>query len=119
MKDFLDSHKFDAPTPLNSEGGYKNAAGEFSLKKSLERKVKSRKDLSQPRFSEDDATKRYYGDFSIESKRHVWDLLQHHPLFGKEGNIQMNRIHNNTRKVLKNDPLKLINNGGQVVYTKP
>lgn len=119
MKEFLDSHKFDAPTPLTSEGGYKNAAGSFSLKRSLERKVKSRKDLDQPKFSEDDAMKRYYGDFSIEAKRHAWDLLQHHPLFGDTGSIRMNRIHNNTAKVLKNDPLKLIENGGYTVYLHP
>jgi len=119
MKDFFDAQKPDTPTPLNSEGEYKNAAGSFSLKRSLERKTPSRKDLDQPHFSEDDAIKRYYGDFSIQSKRHVRDLLKKHPLFGDEGNMRMNRIDNNTREVLKNDPLKQVQNGGHIVYTKP
>lgn len=120
MEEFLNSQKPDTPTPLNSEGNvYNNAAGDFNTRRSLKRKEKSRKDLDQPKFSEDDAIRRYYGDFSVEAKRHAWDLLQHHPLFGDRKNIRMNRIENNTRKVLKNDPLKLIENGGHTVYTKP
>ena len=106
MKDFLEGHKTDSaapdtPTPLNSEGGYRNAAGSFDLKRELRRKVKSRAALDQPAFTEDDAITRYYGDFSIESKRHVWDLLQKHPRFGKKENgIQLNRTYNNTKDVI-------------------
>lgn len=120
MEEFLNSQKPDAPNPLSSEGNsYGNAAGDFNLTRGLKRKEKSRKDLDQPKFTEDDAMARYYGDFSVDSKRHVWDLLKHHPLFGDEGKMRMGRIENNTRKVLKNDPLKQIENGGHVVYTKP
>lgn len=90
----------DAATPLNSTGGYKNAAGDFNLVKNLIRKVKSRRDLDQPKFTEDDAQKRYYGDFSLESKRHVWDLLAKHPKFGQKGNVQLNRVENNTKDVI-------------------
>ena len=119
MKDFLDSNRPDASTPLTSEGGRETAAGGFPLERGQTRKVKSRKDLDQPKFTEDDATRRYYGDFSIEAKRHAWDLLQHHPLFGDKGKIRFNRIRNNTREVLKNDPLKQIENGGHVVFLNP
>jgi len=94
------SGKPDTPTPINSSGGYANAAGDFNLLKSLIRKVKSRRDLDQPKFTEDDAQKRYYGDFSIESKRHVWDLLAKHPEFDRKGQMQMNRIQNNTKDVI-------------------
>jgi hypothetical protein len=122
MDEFFKAQLPDTPTPLNSRGGYDNAAGDFNLKRSLTRKVKSRKDLDQPKrvdYSEDDAMKRYYGDFSLESKRHVWDLLRKHPLFGQEGAMRMNRIQNNTREVLPNDPLKLPQNGGFILYEKP
>ncbi len=94
------SKQQDAATPLNSVGGYKNATGDFNLLKNLIRKVKSRRDLDQPKFTEDDAQKRYYGDFSIESKRHVWDLLDKHPKFDRKGQMQMNRIQNNTKDVI-------------------
>jgi hypothetical protein len=118
--EFFSSNVPDAPTPISSAGNptqkYGNAAGEFNLKKSLERKVKSRKDLSQPAFSEDDAMKRYYGDFSIEAKRDVMDLLDSHPTFGKKGNMRMNRVGNNTREVMPNDPTKTVENGGHIVY---
>lgn len=116
MDEFFDSQKPDTPTPINSDGTYKNAAGDFNVKRSLQRKVKSREDLSQPKFSEDDAIKRYYGDFSIESKRHVYDLLKKHPMFSDESGIRLNRVQNNTREVLKNDPTKIVDNGGHIVY---
>ena len=104
MKDFF-SQEPDTATPLNSSGppaqGYRNAAGIFDLRRELERKKKSRGDLSQPAFTEDDAIDRYFGSFSIESKRHVWDLLEKHPKFGKKENgMQMNRIENNTKDVI-------------------
>lgn len=145
MDEFLDnSHNVpDTPTPISSAGSptqpYRNAAGEFNLKKELRRKVKSRKDLgrmtdeepdlpdvSQPEYDEgplntggtqkDNATDRWFGSFSIESKRAVWDLLSKHPKFGKKGPSQLNRVGNNTREVLLNDPTKIINNGGSVTY---
>lgn len=127
MKEFFSSNTQDAPTPINSAGtptqSYRNAAGEFNLDNTWgSRKVKSRKDLDQPKFQEgplstggdtdDDATKRYFGDFSIEAKRHVWDLLQQHPQFGDEGSVRMNRVGNNTREVLPNDPTITQENGG-------
>ena len=122
MDEFFASQSPDAPNPLSSKGGYSNAAGDFDIRRSLNRKVKSRADLDQPKrvdYSEDDAMKRYYGDFSLESKRHVWDLLQKHPRLGRDGKMQMNRIQNNTREVLPNDPLKLPQNGGFMLYDKP
>jgi hypothetical protein len=118
--EFLSSHTADAPTPLSSAGeptqGYKNAAGEFDLEKSLQRKVRSRKDQDISAFSEDDSIKRYYGDFSVESKRNARDLLRTHPEFGQKGQIRMNRIGNNTREVLPHDPTKTVENGGHIVY---
>lgn len=118
----------DLATPLNSQGGYGNAMGPFSLKQSLRRKVRSRKDLSQPKrteddpilnHGEDDSITRYYGDFSIESKRHVRDLLKKHPEFGDDGVIRKNRIRNNTTEVLTNDPIRIVTNGGYIVYKHP
>lgn len=125
----------DLATPISSHGGYGNAMGNFNLDRSLQRKVRSRKDLSQPKRVEDDgempffenfeppktdddAMSRYYGSFSIESKRHVWDLLKKHPEFGREGAIRLNRVRNNTAEVLPNDPVKNVTNGGFVVYEK-
>jgi hypothetical protein len=137
----------DLPTPISSQGGYGNAMGAFHLDRSLQRKVKSRKDLSQPKpkpervstdrdgeentdeempffeglgdyRTDDDAMSRYYGAFSVESKRHVWDLLKKHPEFGSESGVRLNRIRNNTTEVLSNDPIKNITNGGYVVYEK-
>jgi hypothetical protein len=133
----------DAATPLNSAGTptqpYSNAAGEFDLKNKYgTRKVKSRKDLDQPKDGEepmrdgtlpqydegplatggsekDDATKRYFGDFSIESKRNVMDLLKTHPMFDQKGNVRMNRVQNNTREVMPNDETKTVENGGYLI----
>ena len=137
----------DAPTPISSAGTptqpYSNAAGDFDLKKSLKRKIKSRNDLDQPKkgtmpmrdntapeFQEgplntggsqtDDATSRYFGSFSIESKRNVWDLLDKHPKFDEKVGIRMNRLKNNTREVLKNDPTIEQQNGGyRITYDLP
>ena len=118
--EFFSSNTPDTPTPLNSAGTptqkYRNAAGEFDLNQSLERKIKSRKDQDMQVFSEDDAIQRYYGDFSIESKRNARDLLRTHPEFGKEGKMRMNRVGNNTREVLPHDPTKTVENGGHIVY---
>ena len=143
MKEFLSSHTQDAPTPISSAGNptqsYRNAAGEFNLKKELRRKVKSRAelgkmtkeepalpDVSQPGYGEgplntggteqDDATSRYFGSFSVESKRNVWDLLKKHPEFDEKFNIRMNRVGNNTREVLPNDPTKTMTTGSDIVY---
>jgi hypothetical protein len=130
----------DTATPLNSAGTptqpYGNAAGGFDLKTKLgPRKVKSRKDLDQPKEGEepmrdgtlpkygegplntggsekDDSVRRYFGDFSIEAKRHVWDLLKQHPEFGDQKSLQLNRVGNNTRRVLPNDPTITQENGG-------
>lgn len=123
----------DLPTPINSNGGRDNGAGKFDLKRSLQRKVKSRKDLSQPASevyveqnplttgtgTENNAVDRYFGAFSIESKRHVWDMLSKHPEFQDEEKIRMNRIRNNTTEVLPNDPFRNVTNGGYVVYEHP
>jgi hypothetical protein len=121
MKDlFQGQQPPDAPNPLSSAGSprqpYSNASGDFDLHKSLKRKVKSRGDLDQPAYTEDDAQKRYFGDFSIESKRHVWDLLDKHPTFGQSGKMRMNRVGNNTRTVLPNDPTKTPVNGSHILY---
>lgn len=119
MKEFFSSEP-DAPNPLVSEGypaqSYRNAAGEFNLERSLERKQKSRKDSSQPAFTEDDAMKRYYGDFSLEAKRNVQDLLETHPTFGQQAQVRMNRVGNNTREVLRGDKTKTVEHGGHVVF---
>jgi hypothetical protein len=149
MKEFFEGNKSesqtpDAPTPISSAGTptqkYGNASGEFDLEKHLKRKIKSRKDLSQPALKttdkledrsqpqyqegplatggsqEDNATDRYFGSFSIESKRHVWDLLSKHPEFDEKGPVRLNRVNNNTREVLLNDPTKTVNNGGNISY---
>jgi hypothetical protein len=137
----------DAATPLNSAGSpyqkYQNAAGGFDFPNAYEkRKVKSRKDLSQPKSrpdkdlpdmtvpnpkyaeegpmkapgGDDNATDRYFGAFSIEAKRNVQDLLKTHPLFGDEGKMRMNRVKNNTRGVLPNDPTKVSEVGGSIGF---
>jgi hypothetical protein len=144
MDEFLDSHNVpDAPTPISSAGyptqKYRNAAGEFNLEKHLRRKAKSRKDLDQPKSGKvpmrdntapeyqegplntggsqtDNASDRYFGSFSIEAKRHVWDLLDQHPKFDEKTNVRINRIKNNTREVLLNDPTKTVNDGGSISY---
>lgn len=136
----------DAATPINSAGvptqPYGNAAGEFDLKNKYgSRKVKSRKDLDQPKDGEepmrdgtlpkygegplatggnesDDSTKRYFGDFSIEAKRNVMDLLKNHPEFARKGPMNMGRVENNTREknIMPNDPTRVVENGGYIVY---
>ena len=144
MEEFLSSNVPDAPTPINSAGtptqSYRNAAGEFNLHKELRRKVKSRRDLDQPKGKDeepmrdgtaaeyiegplntggtetDDATQRYFGSFSVEAKRNVFDLLKNHPMFDKKGPVRMNRVENNTREVMPNDPTKIVENGGYIVY---
>jgi hypothetical protein len=145
MDEFLSSSSNvpDTPTPINSAGypsqKYRNAAGDFDLRNKYgSRKVKSRKDLDQPKDGEepmrdgtlpkynesplatggsekDDATKRYFGDFSIESKRNVRDLLQNHPMFDKKGSVRLNRVQNNTPVVMPHDRTKIVENGGYVV----
>lgn len=142
MNEFLDSNVQDAATPINSAGNptqsYRNAAGDFNLNKGLRRKVKSRKDLDQPKDGEepmrdgtlpkygegplatggnesDDSTKRYFGDFSIEAKRNVMDLLQTHPMFDEKSKMRMNRIQNNTREVMPHDQTKIVENGGYLI----
>lgn len=140
MDEFFDSGIQDAATPINSAGyptqSYRNAAGEFNLKNKYgTRKVKSREDSDQPKDGEepmrdgtlpkygegplstggnekDDATKRYFGDFSIEAKRNVMDLLKTHPMFDEKGPMRMGRVQNNTREVMKNDPTITQENGG-------
>ena len=64
----------------------------------------------------DNATDRYFGSFSIESKRNVMDLLKTHPEFGQKGPLRLNRVGNNTREVLLNDPTKTVENGGHILY---
>jgi hypothetical protein len=133
----------DAATPINSAGTptqpYSNAAGEFDLKNKYgTRKVKSRKDLDQPKDGEepmrdgtaaeyiegplntggtetDDATQRYFGSFSIEAKRNVFDLLKNHPEFARKGNVNMGRVGNNTRSVMPHDETKTVENGGYLI----
>ena len=146
MKELFDSSNVpDAPTPISSAGNptqsYRNAAGEFNLNKELRRKVKSRRDLDQPKDGEepmrdgtdpqyqegplatggsqtDDATQRYFGSFSVEAKRNVFDLLKNHPEYGQKGNVRMNRVGNNTRDkdIMPNDPTRIVENGGYIVY---
>jgi len=139
MDQLFSSNIPDTPTPINSTGvptqPYRNAAGDFNLHKELRRKVKSRKDLDQPKEGEepmrdgtdpqyiegplntggtetDDSTQRYFGSFSIEAKRNVMDLLSNHPEFDQKGNVRLNRVKNNTREVMKNDPTITQENGG-------
>ena len=143
---FSSSNVPDTPTPINSAGTptqkYRNAAGDFNFDNTWgSRKVKSRKDLDQPKAGnepmrdntdpqytegplntggteKDDATQRYFGSFSIESKRNVMDLLKTHPMFDKEGKVRINRVENNTRDkdIMPNDPTKIVENGGYMVY---
>lgn len=143
MDEFLNSNVQDAATPINSAGNptqsYRNAAGDFNLNNKYgSRKVKSRKDLDQPKDGDepmrdgtlpgyaegplatggnekDDSTKRYFGNFSIEAKRNVMDLLKNHPEFDKRGSVRMNRIGNNTREVMPHDQTKIVENGGYLI----
>jgi hypothetical protein len=139
---FSSSNVPDTPTPINSAGTptqkYRNAAGDFNLHKDLRRKVKSRKDLDQPKEGKepmrdntapeyiegplntggtetDDATQRYFGSFSIEAKRNVMDLLKNHPEFDQKGKMRMGRVQNNTREVMPHDSTKIVENGGYLV----
>jgi hypothetical protein len=120
----------DAATPINSAGvptqPNSNASGEFDLENKYgSRKVKSRKDLDQPKYGEgplntggssnDDAIKRYFGDFSVESKRNVMDLLKNHPEFDRKGPVNLNRVGNNTREVMPGDATKIMENGGYLI----
>jgi hypothetical protein len=143
MDEFLSSNVQDAATPLNSAGTptqpYSNAAGDFNLKNKYgSRKVKSREDLDQPKDGEepmrnntapeyiegplntggsetDDSTQRYFGSFSIEAKRNVFDLLKNHPEFDQKGPVKMNRVGNNTREVMPHDQTKIVENGGYLI----
>jgi hypothetical protein len=130
MEEFLTSQTQDAPTPITSAGTptqkYSNAAGDFDFKTKLSgRKVKSRKDSDQPKrgkepmrdvsTEENNAINRYYGDFSIEAKRNVMDLLKTHPMYDKKDNVRMNRVENNTRSVMPNDAIKTVENGGYLI----
>ena len=142
--DLFNSNTQDAATPINSAGtptqSYRNAAGDFNLhNKYGSRKVKSRDDLDQPKEGEepmrdntasmyqegplntggsqnDNANDRYFGSFSIEAKRNVMDLLSNHPEFDQKGNVRLNRVKNNTREVMKNDPTKTVLTGGDIIY---
>ncbi len=144
MDELFSSGTQDAATPINSAGTptqpYSNASGDFDLKNKYgSRKVKSRRDLDQPKNGEepmrdgtaaeyiegpldtggsqtDDATQRYFGSFSLDAKRNVMDLLKNHPEFDQKGSVRMNRVGNNTREVMKNDPTKIVQNGGYIVY---
>jgi hypothetical protein len=130
MEEFFGSNVPDTPTPINSAGTptqkYRNAAGIFDFENKWgSRKVKSRKDLDQPQGKKsplatgggenDDAMKRYFGDFSIEAKRNVMDLLKNHPMFDQKGPVKMGRVENNTRKVMPNDSTKTVENGGYLI----
>lgn len=143
MDELFRSQVPDTPTPINSAGTptqkYRNAAGEFNLDNTWgSRKVKSRKDLDQPKegkepmrdntlpqyeegplatggTEKDDATSRYFGSFSIEAKRNVMDLLKNHPKFDKKGDLRMNRVENNTREVMPDDSTKTVENGGYLI----
>jgi hypothetical protein len=66
----------------------------------------------------DDATQRYFGSFSVEAKRNVFDLLKNHPEFARKGNMNMGRVENNTRdkNIMPNDPTRIVENGGYIVY---
>jgi hypothetical protein len=44
------------------------------------------------------------------------DLLDKHPKFDKKSGLQLNRVGNNTREVLLNDPTKTVTTGGDIVY---
>ena len=146
MQELFNSNVPDTPTPINSAGvptqPYSNASGDFDLKNKYgSRKVKSRKDSDQPKDGEepmrdntaaeyiegplntggsetDDATQRYFGSFSVEAKRNVFDLLKNHPEFARKGNMNMGRVENNTRdkNIMPNDPTRIVENGGYIVY---
>jgi hypothetical protein len=144
MQELFSNNVPDTPTPISSAGTptqpYSNAAGDFNFKNRYgSRKVKSRRDLDQPKDGEepmrdgtaaeyiegplntggsqtDDATQRYFGSFSVEAKRNVFDLLKNHPEFARKGPMNMGRVGNNTREVMPNDPTRIVDNGGYIVY---
>lgn len=115
----------DLPSPINSSGGFSNGSGRFPLSRKLQRKPNSpprhRETHKSETFSSvsENSVDRYFGSFSVESERHVWDLLKKHPEFGDKGSLRLNRIRNNTKDVLPNDPLKMPINGGFTVYHSP
>jgi hypothetical protein len=143
MDELFSSGTQDAATPINSAGtptqSYRNAAGDFNLHNMYgSRKVKSRRDLDQPKEGDepmrdgtaaeyiegplntggtetDDATQRYFGSFSVEAKRNVFDLLKNHPEFDQKGSARMNRVGNNTREVMPGDATKVVENGGYLI----
>ncbi len=143
MDELFSSGTQDAATPINSAGtptqSYRNAAGDFNLhNKYGSRKVKSRRDLDQPKEGDepmrdgtaaeyiegplntggtetDDATQRYFGSFSIEAKRNVQDLLKTHPMFDEKSKVLLNRVQNNTKEVMPNDSTKTVENGGYLI----
>ena len=143
MDELFSSDTQDAATPINSAGtptqSYRNAAGDFNLhNKYGSRKVKSRRDLDQPKEGDepmrdgtaaeyiegplntggtetDDATQRYFGSFSVEAKRNVFDLLKNHPQFARKGPMNMSRVGNNTREVMPGDATKIVENGGYLI----
>jgi hypothetical protein len=111
MKDLFSSQP-DLPSPINSSGGNKVASGSFELSRPLKRKGRSDLDVISDSKPSDrsgvsrvekhgpeatNSVDRYFGSFSLESNRHVWDLLDKHPLFGIKGSSRTNRIANNTR----------------------
>ena len=116
----------DLPTPLNSQGGFSLGSGGFKVQRKLKRKKSDPVYQESPRHRSgssssvsENATDRYLGSFSVDSKRHVWDLLAKHPKFDDSGGLRLNRVRNNTSEVLKNDPVKTPLNGGFTVYQKP
>jgi hypothetical protein len=114
----------DLSSPLNSSGGFSNGSGNFPIKRGLKRKGPLTTDPRRESVEKgventsesENSTDRYFGSFSIESKRHVWDLLKKHPQFGDNQSLRLGRIRNNTSEVLPNDPIKLPLNGGFTVY---
>jgi len=123
--DSLFQNPSDLPTPLNSRGGNSTGSGTFSIRRKLKRKENGTQELPQEPTKRgssnpsENSVDRYFGSFSLESKRHVWDLLKKHPEYGDEGGLRLNRIRNNTSEVLRNDPIKTPINGGFTVYQHP
>jgi hypothetical protein len=44
------------------------------------------------------------------------DLLKNHPEFDERGKVRLNRVKNNTRDVMPNDPTKTVLTGGDIIY---
>jgi hypothetical protein len=95
MEELFSSDTQDAATPLNSAGtptqSYRNAAGDFDLKNKYgSRKIKSRRDLDQPKDGEEpmrDGTLPEYEEGPLAT-----------------GGSQTD------------DPTKVVQNGGHIVY---